>query len=95
MARTTIRTPEETAAFKAANIAAAAASRRTIIVEPRKGPSKRWTITWMTAAGKFGWTTIRCQSMDQAVERFCSMRGDRKIPAEAEIEMIKPGGQGI
>lgn len=98
MTRSTRRTPEELAAFKAANNAAADASRKTIIIEPRKA-DRRFTITWMTPGGKFGWMTTRADSLEEAAEAFFAARGTgrgrNRIPADAEAELIKRGGQDI
>jgi len=91
MTRSTQRTPEELAAFKAANLAAPI---KTTIIKPRKA-DPRFTITWMTPAGKFGWTTVRADSIEEAAEAWFADRGRRRIPADAEIELIKRGGQEI
>ncbi len=91
MTRSTQRTPEELAAFKAANLAAPI---KTMIIEPRKA-DRRFTITWMTPAGKFGWTTVRADSIEEAAEAWFTDRGRRRIPADADIQLIKRGGQEI
>ena len=91
MARSTQRTPEELAAFKAANLAAPI---KTTVIEPRKA-DRRFTITWMTPAGHFGWTTVRADSIEEAAEAWFTLRGRSRIPATAEIELIKRGGQEI
>ena len=85
------RTPEELAAFKAANLAAPVKAH---VIEPRKS-SPKFTITWVTPAGKFGWTTVRANSIEEAAEAWFADRGRSRIPANAEIEMIKRGGQEI
>ena len=89
--RNTNRTPEELAAFKAANLAAPI---KTTIIEPRK-PDRRFTITWMTPTGNFGWTTVRADSIEEATEAWFTLRGLSRIPSNAEIELIKRGGQEI
>ena len=95
MTRSTQRTPEELAAFKAANLAA---EIKATIIEPRK-PDRRFTITWMTPAGNFGWTTVHADSIEEAAEAWFALRGSgrrhRHIPDTAEIELIKRGGQEI
>ena len=95
MTRSTKRTPEELAAFKAANIAAANASREVITIEPRKTTPK-FTITWTTNEGQFGWLTVHwVRTPEAAAEAFFAARNRGQVPRDADIELIKPGGQEI
>ena len=94
MTRSTKRTPEELAAFKAANNAAAAASREVIIIEPRKAVCK-FTCTWTTSAGQFGWFTVKADTVEDAAASFFKARKRGTIPSDASIELIKRGGQEL
>jgi hypothetical protein len=49
----------------------------------------------MTPAGNFGWTTVRADSIEEAAEAWFALRGRSRIPSNAEIELIKRGGQEI
>ncbi len=97
MTRLTQRTPEELAAFKAANNAAAHISTPHIAFEtmPKR---QTFTITWQTSLGRFGWTTIKgCQDMDEAIEIFDRDRrsDSSRVPFDATIGVIKRGGQEL
>ena len=88
----TKRTPEEIAAFKAANLANA--QGRPHIIKERTAKPK-FTITWTTASGKFGWTTVRCSDAGEAVEAFRTAQNRGACPADAQVELIKAGGQEL
>ena len=95
MTRSTKRTPEELAAFKAANLAAAAADRKTVIVEPKKSTPK-FTVTWTTKEGQFGWLTVHwVRTPEAAAEAFFAARNRGQVPFDVDIELIKPGGQEL
>ena len=96
MTRSTKRTPEELAAFKASNIAAANTSREIItIIEPKKQTPK-FTITWTTNEGQFGWLTVHwVRTPEAAAEAFFAARNRGQVPRDADIELIKAGGQEI
>lgn len=92
MARSTKRTPEELAAFKAANLAA---SVKTHVIEPKKTTPK-FTITWTTNKGQFGWLTVHwVRTPEAAAEAFFAARNRGQVPLDADIELIKPGGQEL
>ena len=94
MTRSTKRTPEELAAFKAANKAAAAASREVIVIEPRQAVRK-FTVTWTTDAGQFGWFTTKADTVEDAATAFVKVRGRGSVPSDASIELIERGGQEL
>lgn len=96
MTRSTKRTPEELAAFKAANNAAADRDRKTIIIEPRRTTIKKFTVTWTTPEGQFGWITVHAvKTPEAAAEAFFAARNRGQVPTDSQIEVIKRGGQEI
>ena len=94
MTRSTKRTPEELAAFKAANIARCNATRKTIIIEPKRTTPK-FTVTWTTNEGRFGWFTTFASTPEAAADKFIQARNRGQVPFDADIELIKPGGQEL
>ena len=90
------RTPEEKAAFKAANLAQPKGVHfipevRTPETMPTpQGQSFR--ITWETPLGRFGWSDfVGCADMGEAVECFNASRlNGGNIPVDAQIQQIKP-----
>ncbi len=95
MTRSTQRTPEELAAFKAANLANSTCKGGPVIVEPRKAP-KKFTVTWTTPEGQFGWITVHAvKTAEAAAETFFAARNRGQVPTNADIELIKRGGQEI
>ena len=90
------RTPDEKAAFKAANLTAA---RRTVFIPRVRTPEtmpapkgKTFTIAWQTSLGCFGWPKfVGCRDMEEAVECFnASRRNGGNVPFDACIDVIKP-----
>lgn len=93
MTRSTQRTPEQLAAFKAANLAA---PKKTVIIEPRKSTIKKFAVTWTTPEGQFGWITVHAvKTPEAAAEAFFAARNRGQVPTDAQIELIKPGSQEI
>ena len=82
------RTPEERAAFKAANKANGTIPGLHVITER----TMSFTITWDTVEGRFGWATFHgCRDQEDAVQRFAAMRrgGNNGIPLTAEMSVVK------
>lgn len=90
------RTPEELAAFKAANNAAADRDRKNMPLWPERTTTKKFTVTWTTFEGQFGWITVHAvRTPEAAAEAFFAARNRGQVPTDAQIELIKRGGQEI